>query len=227
MSNWFFSFFPFAILLVGEKMEDIKLNELITVNQNLIYSIIHRFRSRDVEDLFQVGCVGLIKAYQKYDYSMNVKFTSYAYNFIVGEIYQYIINNRNIRMSPANIKLYHAINRARESLTSYLNRSPTIDELCSLLEIEPYKYEEIQSAMIPVNIDSIYDLSDKSTISKDQLIDLRDAVSGLTEEERQIIKARYFNNYTQSELARMYNTNQVKISREEKRILSKLKAKMH
>lgn len=203
-----------------------KLKELVTDNQNLIYSIIHKFRSRDVEDLFQVGCIGLIKAYNNFDSTLNAKFTSYAYNYILGEVYQYIISNHNIRMSPSNIKLMASINKAEEYLTSHLNRKPSVTELCSFLEIEPYKYEEIKSLMIIENIDNIYDLTDNKGMTKDELIDLKNALSNLTEEEKRLIRARYYNNYTQQELARLYNTNQVRISREEKRILSKLKTHM-
>ncbi len=208
-------------------MEDEKLKELILTNQNLIYSIIHRFRSRDYEDLFQIGCIGLIKAYRKYNQSMNVKFTSYAYNYIVGEIYQYIVNNRNIRMSPSNVKLLYAINRAIEYLTNSLNREPTIEEICSFLEIEPYKYEEIKNAIMVMDIDLFYDLKDNNNDLKDELIDLKNALKSLTLDEKKLVQARYFYNYTQNELAKLYNTNQVKISRDEKKILSKLKAKMY
>ena len=203
-----------------------KLKELITDNRNLIYSIIHKFRSKDVEDLFQVGCIGLIKAYNNFDSTMNVKFTSYAYNYILGEIYQYIINNQSIRMSPSNIKLANSINKAEEYLTSHLNRKPSVIELCSFLEIEPYKYEEIKNLMMIDNIDNLYNLANSETLTKDEFIDLRNALVSLSTEEKRLINARYFNNYTQQELARYYNTNQVKISREEKRILSKLKSRM-
>ena len=227
MSNRFFYLLLFVIVILGDKLEDIKLKELIFENQNLIYSIIHKFRSRDYEDLFQVGCLGLIKAYQKYDSRDDVKFTSYAYNYIVGEVYQYIINNRNIRMSPANIKLCNAMNKAFEQLTNYLGRPPTVNEICTFLEIEPIKYSAIQNAMTIVDIDNIYDLGDDGKISKEEMIDLRNALSSLTEKEKNLIKARYYQNYTQSDLARIYHTNQVKISREEKKILSKLKAKMY
>lgn len=207
-------------------MDETKLKRLILDNQNLIYSIIHKFRSRDVEDLFQVGCVGLIKAYNNFDSTLNVKFTSYAYNYIVGEIYQYMISNRNIRMSPANIKLASSINKASEYLTNCLGRIPTSVELCSFLEIEPYKYEEIKNLLKTESIDNLYNIENNETINKDQLIDLKNALSNLSNSEQQLIRARYFSNYTQSELARIYNTNQVRISREEKRILSKLKTRM-
>ncbi len=227
LSNRFFYYFSFAILYSGEKMEDNKLKDFIVENQNLIYSVIHKFRSKDIEDLFQVGCIGLIKAYRKFDTMMNVKFTSYAYNFILGEIYQYIINNRNIRMSPANIKLFNSINKARDTLTNYLGRNPTIEELCSFCEIEPYKYAEMENALMTIDLDNIYNLADNNKISKEDLIDLRDALNNLSAEEKTLINARYFNDYTQTELASMYHTNQVKISREEKKILSKLKANMY
>lgn len=179
-----------------------------------------------MEDLFQVGCIGLIKAYNNFDDNRNTKFTSYAYNYIVGEIYQYIINNQSIRTSPSNIKLAASINKAEEYLTNHLNRKPSVTELCSFLEIEPYKYEEMKNLMMVDNIDNLYDLSNSETFTKDEFIDLRNALTSLSEEEKKLISARYFNNYTQQELAKLYNTNQVKICREEKRILSKLKSRM-
>ena len=208
-------------------MKDNKLKELILSNQDLIYSIIHKFRSKDYEDLFQAGCIGLINAYKNFNPNINVKFTSYAYNYIVGEVYQHIINNHIIHMSPMNIKLLKAINRGEEALTNHLGRNPTTLEICNFLEIEPYKYEELKNLMIIENLDNNYDLSSKEHISKDDLIDLKNALSSLSSKEKKLINARYFNNYTQSELAKIYHTNQVKISRDEKKILSKLKAKMY
>ncbi len=209
-------------------MEDKELKELIFNNQDLIYSIIHRFRSKDYEDLFQAGCVGLINAYKRFNNSQNVKFTTYAYNFIVGEIYKYLINNRTIRMSPKNNRLTNSINKAYEYLTNHLGRSPTENEMCSFLEIDSYKYSEIKNMMMieSIDFDNGYEVADYDKVSKDDLIDLKDALSNLTDEERKLINARFYNNYTQQELARMYNTNQVKISRKEKKILTKLRDKM-
>ena len=207
-------------------MKDNNLQDLILENSNLIYSIIHRFRSKEIEDLYQAGCIGLIKAYKNYNPKENTKFTSYAYNFILGEIYQYIISNHNIRMSPANIKLINSINKAKEYLTNYLGRNPTAIELCNFIEIEPYKYEELNNLMMTENIDNLYNIEDKTNLLKEDLIDLKNALNNLTNEEKLFIKRRYFNNITQSNLAKLYNTNQVKISREEKKILTKLKNNM-
>ena len=214
-------------------MEDGKLKKIIVENQNLIYSIIHRFRSKNYDDLFQVGCIGLIKAYNNFNEELNVKFTSYAYNYIVGEIYNYLINNRCIHMSPMNIKLLNSIEKAKDYLTSHLGRYPTNDELCSFLEIDQYKLQELNNIMYIDSLDyqynneDLYNIVFKENLSKDDLIDLKNALNSLTKNEKELINARYFNNYTQQELANIYNTNQVKISREEKKILSKLRAKMY
>lgn len=233
MSNRFFVFFNYSNLLLGDKMENNELRELISNNKNLIYSIIHKFRSKDYDDLFQAGCVGLINAYNNYKHEMDTKFTSYAYNYIVGEIYRHLINNRNIHMSPVNIKLSNAIIKAEDTLTNHLGRSPTDDEIGAFLEIDKIRLQEIRNMSSTESLDyqynnnNLYDFISNELLSKDELIDLKNALNSLTKEEKMLINARYFNNYTQQDLAKIYSTNQVKISREEKRILCKLKAKMY
>lgn len=225
-----FSFLLYSFWVM--KMES-ELKELILNNENLIYSVIHKFRSKDYDDLYQAGCVGLIKAYKNFKNNLNVKFTSYAYNYILGEIYSYLINNRTIHLSPMNIKLLNSINKARDVLTNHLGRSPTTTELCAFCEIDLKKYIELQNMMTIDSLDyeynsiDLYNFVANETLSKDILIDLKNALNSLTKDEKRLINARYFNNYTQSQLAKKYNTNQVKISREEKKILNKLKAKMY
>lgn len=227
MSNRFLKFISFVILISGDKMKGEELKEIILDNENLIYSIIHRFRSRDYEDLFQAGCLGLIKAYKNYDKKSNIKFTSYAYNYILGEVYQYIVNNRNIHLSPMNIKLSNALYKAEDYLTNHLGRNPTISELCAFLEIDEYKLYELRNMSSVDSLDYFDNFELTASLNKDDLIDLSNALKSLNDNEKKLINARYFNNYTQSELADIYNTNQVKISREEKKILCKLKAKMN
>ena len=209
------------------------IKELILDNRNLIYSVIHRFRGSDYDDLFQVGCIGLINAYRSFKEEYNTKFTSYAYPFIVGEIYKYLNNNRNIHMSPENIKLLNSINKAVDTLTLHLGRSPNDSELAAFLEIDLYKLAEIRNMSIVESLDyqyenhDLYDFVQKDCLNKDKLIDLSNALKSLNSEEKKLIKARYYDNYTQSDLARIYNTNQVKISREESKILSKLRRVMN
>lgn len=214
-------------------MENNELRELILENQNLIYSIIHKFRSKDYDDLFQAGCIGLINAYNNYNKKKDTKFTSYAYNYILGEVYKHIISNRNIHMSPMNVKLSKAISKAEEYLTNNLGRNPTIEEISEFLEIDKYRIYEVLNMMSIDSLDydynnsNLYNFISMEKISQDNLIDLKNALNSLTNKEKQLINARFFSNYTQNDLAQMYHTNQVKISREEKKILSKLKAKMY
>ncbi len=122
------------------------------------------------------------------------------------------------------------INKTEDYLINNFGRFPTIEEICSFLEIDRYKYDEIKNAISTESLDyQLHDLDIKNrdNLSKDELIDLKNALNELSNDEKRLIKARYYNNYTQQELANIYNTNQVKICREEKKILSKLKAKMY
>ena len=212
---------------------DEKLKQIIFDNRNLIFSIIHKFRGGDFDDLYQAGCLGIINAYKNYNEDLNVKFTTYAYPFIVGEIYKCIAGNRNIHMSPMNIKLSNSVKKAEEYLTNHLGRIPNDKEIANFLEIDLYKLYEIRNMISTESLDfdyndcNLYNFVGKENLSKEELIDLRNALDSLTIEEKRLIKDRYFNNITQSNLAKLYNTNQVKISREEKKILCKLKAKMY
>ena len=213
-------------------MED-KLKEIILDNRNLIYSVIHKYKGTDYDDLFQAGCIGVINAYKNFKEEYNIKFMTYAYPFIVGEIYKSIINNRNIHMSPMNIKLASSIKKAENALTNHLGRSPTDMEICNFLEIDLYKLYEIRNMSNTESLDynyennNLYNFISNDNVSKDELIDLKNAINSLSEEEKRFIKERYFNNITQSEMAKIYNTNQVKISRDEKKILVKLKEKIY
>ena len=213
-------------------MED-NLQEIILDNRNLIYSIVHRFGGNDFEDMYQAGCLGLINAYKNFKNEYNVKFTTYAYPFIVGEIYKFIASNKSIRLNSDIMKLSNKIKKAEEVLTNHLGKSPTDSELASFLEIDLYKLYEIRSISKVDSLDyeyennNLYDFLFKDEISIDNLIDLKDALSNLTKNEKDLIKNRYFNNLTQSDLAKLNHTNQVKVSREEKKVLTKLKAKMY
>lgn len=212
----------------GDKVER-KLQEVIMDNRKLIYSIIHRFRSKDIEDLFQAGCLGLIMAYNNFKDDYNTKFTTYAYPYIVGEIYRYLNNNRNIRLSPSNIKLLNSVNKATDVLTIKFGRSPTDNELAEFLEIEPYQLREILNLQKIESFDFQNDFYpvEENNLSKDKMLDLKNAINTLDENEKQMLAARFYYNYTQDELAKIYHTNQVKISRDEKKILCKLRTKMY
>ena len=207
------------------------LKEIVVENRNLIYSIASRFKG-DIEDLFQVGCIGLINAYKNYRDNYNTKFTTYAYPYIFGEIYQYILKNRNIKVSHETIKLNSAINKAHDFLVQKLKREPTDIELSSFLEIPVYKLEETRNMMETTSLDdsknevNLYDFIGFEDTKKDDLILLRDALNKLNDPEKELIIKRYFYNKTQSEIAKENGINQVKVSREEGKILTKLRSYM-
>ena len=215
--------------MVIEMNEELK--ELIINNQNLIYSIASKFKG-DKEDLFQAGCLGLIDAYQKYDSNYNTKFTTYAYPFIMGEMYKYVLGDKNIKLSPEIVKLNLAIKKAEDYLTQKFKRGPTDIELSSFLEIPVYKLVETRNCYQTLSLDddtnesSLYDFVSFDDVSKDDLILLRDALNMLEAKEKELIIKRYFYNKTQQEVANELGINQVKVSREEGKVLTKLKKYM-
>lgn len=215
------------------KIERDMLKELISSNKNLIYSIVYKFSRDDIEDLFQVGVIGLIKAYKNYNMEYNTKFTTYAYPYIVGEIYKYVNANHNIKVGNDYSKIYRNINKAREYLRQCLLREPTDLEICNYLEIDLYTFYELNNMMDVESLDynyennNMYDYIKKDNVDIDSIIDLKNALKGLSYEERLLIIKRYFYNISQQDIAKNTNTNQVKISREEKKILCKLKTKMN
>ena len=208
-----------------------ELKELVLNNQNLIYSIASKFKG-DKEDLFQAGCLGLIDAYQKYNSNYNTKFTTYAYPFIMGEMYKYVLVDKNIKLSPEIVKLNLAIKKAEDYLTQKYKRGPTDIELSSFLEIPVYKLVETRNCYQTLSLDddtnesSLYDFVSSDDVSKDDLILLRDALNRLETKEKELIIKRYFYNKTQQEVANELGINQVKVSREEGKVLTKLKKYM-
>ncbi len=211
-------------------MENLELKELITSNQNLIYSIALKFKG-DMEDLFQVGCIGLINAYKNYDSRFNTKFTTYAYPYIFGEIYKYVLQNKNIKVNQELAKLSMAISKAHDFLSQKYGREPSDLEISAFLEVPIYKLTEVRNTMEVISLDdekndvNLYQFIPSELINED-LILLKDAISKLEREERDLILKRYFYNMTQSEIAKLNGINQVKVSREEGKVLSKLRSYM-
>ena len=205
-----------------------ELKELIINNQNLIYSIASKFKG-DKEDLFQVGCLGLINAYKKYNPNYNTKFTTYAYPFIMGEMYKFVLSDKNIKLSPEIVKLNLAIKKAEDYLTQKYKREPTDFEIATFLEIPVYKLIETRNCYQTLSLDddtnetNLYDYISSDNITKDELILLRDALNKLESKEKELIVKRYFYNKTQQEIANELGINQVKVSREEGKVLTKLK----
>ena len=213
-------------------MKDI--TELIIENEGLIYKIINKYRTYfEIEDLYQVAVMGIIKASKSYNSEYGAKFTSYAYPFIFGEVIIYINEYRSIKTSKESRKLYSKILKATEILSQKLMKIPTSYELALFLEIDEYLIDEVLAQNTAVDsLDRIInqDGKDLELYNKfgycDATIEnypLLSELEKLPPIERAIIEARYYNDMSQSEVGQNLGMYQVEVSRKEKKILSKLK----
>ncbi|MBE6150152.1 MAG: sigma-70 family RNA polymerase sigma factor [Firmicutes bacterium] len=215
------------------------MENLILENKNLIYSMTRYFEKYcNKEDLFQAGCIGMIIAYKNFDESMGVKFTTYAYPYILGEMKKVIRESRSVKVSR-NIQLLSLkIEKAKILLTQKLMREPTNIEISNYLEIPiDVINEAINSNMIVYSIDepinkegkivTLQDMLGNNKIDNiDDLILLKDELSKLSEFEKKLIQTRYENDLTQQETAEILGISQVQVSRKEQKILLKLKDKL-
>lgn len=216
------------------QVRDKTLIELIKENKNLICSIINKYsRYYEFDDLYQVSIIGIMKAYQNYRQDAGVKFMTYAYKYILSEILAFINNNRTIRISRDYQRLYRKILEARTLLTQKMMKEPSNYEISLFLEIdealinEVMRYQEKVKSLDEVVISEGKEITLLDQIpnsnNRDEYDSLRDGLSMLSESELVLIDMRYFQGRTQSEVARSMGTNQAKVSRNEKKILRKLK----
>lgn len=180
--------------------------------------------------------LGLIQAKNNFNEKMDVKFSTYAYYYILGEITKYIRESKSLKLSKDIIKLNKSINKATDIMTQKLGRNPTTLELSLFLDIDEDKINEALIATQDVqSLDYSYDdensndlynlISDKDTI-KLELIDLKEELKRLNPEEKQLIKERYYEDLTQTEISKKTGISQVQISRKESKILEKLKKRL-
>ncbi|MBO5092678.1 MAG: RNA polymerase sporulation sigma factor SigG [Clostridia bacterium] len=215
-------------------------NELIDGNLRLVLSIIQRFtgRKENLDDLFQVGCIGLIKAIDNFNVDLNVKFSTYAVPMIIGEIRRFLRDNNSIRVSRSVRDLAYRALQVKEELTRDTFSEPSIEEIANRLG---EKKEDVICALEaitePISLyepvfndsgDSLYimdQISDSS--SSDELwvedIALKEAMKKLNERERKIIDMRFYLGKTQSEIAKEIGISQAQVSRLEKTALERIK----
>lgn len=212
-----------------------KTEELILQNNNLIYSLVSKFPYfKDKEDLYQTGVIGLIKASKNYNPNLNIKFSTFAYNFIYGEMYNYVISTRNIKINKDIIRLGKKIKEFIDKHKQVRGYEPSIKSIADILNIKESKVIEVmettkQTSSIDDELGDKYmfeNIQTSNRISNDTLIDLKNNLNSLEEDEKEIIKYRYIDDLTQGEVAKKLKMNQVKVSRLEKKILNKLKEKM-
>lgn len=219
------------------------LDELIEKNLPLVSSISKKFimRGYDYEDIFQIGCIGLVKAVNNFNPSFNVKFSTYAVPMILGEIRRYIRDDGIMKVSRTVKSQAIKIHYAREELSKKLNRAPTVEELSAYTGIEKeelifamesnsnlqYLYDTIhQEDGIPVLlIDKLSEEGEEDGNITDKIA-LKEALSTLDERGKKIIILRYFKDKTQTEVAKMLGISQVQVSRIEKRVLNIMRDKL-
>lgn len=215
------------------------INTIIMENQNLIYSVAHHFGYPTLmEDLFQVGCIGIMNAYQNYDSSYGVKFSTYAYPYIAGEMKRFLRQNKGIKVSRELTTLQLKIEKANILLSQRLMREPKPDELAQFLEVPEYVISEaivsketIKSIDEPICEDgkvvTLHDtIAQLEQVDLNTLIALREEISKLTPIEKTLIEKRYMEDQTQTEIANILGMSQVQVSRKEQKVLVKLKDKL-
>lgn len=214
--------------------------ELISGNMRLVLSIIQRFGSRgeDADDLFQVGCIGLIKAIDNFDLDVGVKFSTYAVPMIIGEIRRYLRDNSMIRVSRSQRDLAYRALRAKENLSLRLSRDPTDAEIAAELGAGASDVTEaLTSITTPLSLyepvfseggDALY-LMDQISDDKENdeawidNIAIGEAMKRLSERERSIISMRFFRGKTQMEIADEIGISQAQVSRIEKGALDRIR----
>lgn len=214
--------------------------ELICGNLRLVLSIIQRFtgRGENLDDLFQVGCIGLVKAVDNFNIELDVKFSTYAVPMIIGEIRRYLRDNNAIRISRSIRDLAYKAMQAREELIREKEDEPTASEIAARLgEKKENVIRAMEAIAAPVSLyepvysengDSIYlmdQLSDTSSGDERWLesIALKEAMKKLSERERKIINMRYYKNKTQMEIAAEIGISQAQVSRLEKAALERIR----
>lgn len=194
----------------------------------LIYSIISKYPKRyDREDLYQVSMIGLIEALKHYKSEYDTKFSSFAYYYIVGEVNKYIRENSNLKVSRSLIDLKKKILKAREVISQKLGREATNLEISLYLEVDENLIDEalISTDEVTSFEDSHFDPMSYDNTSAEAL-DLKNELEKLPERDRKLIYARYYNELTQSETSNILGISQVQVSRNETKILNKLKTKL-
>ncbi len=231
-------------LLLRSKAGDTAARQkLIDGNLRLVLSIIQRFTNRreNLDDLFQVGCIGLIKAVDNFNTDLDVKFSTYAVPMIIGEIRRYLRDNNTIRVSRSVRDLAYRALQMREQLSKSSDAEPTIAQIAKELgEKEENIHNAIEAIVEPVSLyepvyndggDSIYvidQISDSGSSDEAWLenIALKEAMKKLTDREKKIIQMRFYKGKTQMEIAEEIGISQAQVSRLEKGALERIRKQM-
>ena len=202
------------------------MDELLEYD-GLIYSIINKYKRYDKEDLYQVAMIGLIDALKHYNSNYDTKFSSFAYYYIVGEVNKYIRENSSLKISKSLIDLNKKIIKTKEIMTQKLGRIPSNLEISLYLEVDEKLIDEalISNDEVTSLDDNYFEVSSYDNTSA-EVLDLKNEISKLNDEEKELIIARYYNELTQRETSNILGISQVQVSRNENKILNKLKTRL-
>lgn len=228
-------------MLTQIKAGDLSLREtFINANLRLVLSVTRRFynSNENADDIFQIGCVGLIKAIDNFDITQNVKFSTYAVPMIMGEIRRYLRDNNSLRVSRSLKDIAYKALSAKEALMKTNYKEPTIMEIANEIGIDANSINmALDAIQTPVSIneplytdngDSLYicdQISDKQNVEEEVIhsIAVNNAINRLDEKEKQIIILRYFKDKTQMEVSKEIGISQAQVSRLEKNALKSLR----
>ncbi len=218
-------------------------DQLVEENMGLVYSTAKKYTGRgyDMEDIVQIGVIGLIKGIDRFDLSYDVKFSTYAVVMIVGEVKRFLRDDGMVKVSRSIKENGMKIRRAREELATTLMREPTVEELAAQAQITAedvvvaqealQEVESIHKTIYQSDGNEIY-LVDRLSCDKDEKEELlnhmlvHSLMENLTEDEKKIIRMRYFENKTQTEVAKEFGISQVQVSRMEKKILLSMRKRV-
>lgn len=211
---------------------------IVQSNMRLVWSVVQRFLNRgyEPEDLFQIGCIGLLKSVDKFDLSYDVKFSTYAVPMIIGEIQRFLRDDGTVKVSRSLKETGNKVRKMKDELSKKLGRTPTISEVSEALNLTVEEVIMAQEASrTPSSIhETVYENDGDPITILDQIADqtesrwfdklaLKEAIQELDERERLIVYLRYYKDKTQSEVAERLGISQVQVSRLEKKILLEMK----
>lgn len=214
-------------------------DELVKGNLRLVLSVIQRFSNRgeNMDDLFQVGCIGLIKAIDNFDTSMDVRFSTYAVPMVIGEIRRYLRDNNSVRVSRSMRDTAYKAMQVKERIMSEQGRDATVEEIAKELEMRKEDVVMAMEAIVePVSLyESVYSDGGDTIYVMDQLGDknddnnwideilLKEEIKKLSDREKRILTLRFMQGKTQMEVANEVGISQAQVSRLEKGALNKIK----
>lgn len=223
----------------SEKEQKKAREELVNGNLRLVLSVIQRFTNRgeNLDDLFQVGCIGLIKAIDNFDTNLNVRFSTYGVPMIIGEIRRYLRDNNSVRVSRSMRDIAYKAMQIKEQIIAETDREPTVEEIAKKLDIKKETLViALESVVEPVSLyepvfsdgnDTIYVMDQIGNKNEDMNwldeIVLKESISKLNEREKKILTLRFLIGKTQMEVASEIGISQAQVSRLEKYALDKIK----